>query len=236
MLLNNGEQCAPQRCDRTGSPRSCDPERMSEDGSMHAAISLPDLSSRATLILGPEDRLTDDQYFAFCMANPDLNVERTAQGEIVIVPPAGGESDYRNADVIVSLGQWARKDGRGKTFGPTAQFLLPDGSGLSPDAAWVSSERIATLSKKDLRQFPHIVPEFVIEVMSPSDRLNAAKKKMRVWAKNGVDLGWLIDGDNQCVYVYRGSEEPRMVKGTEIAGEGPVEGFVLPLTEIWQGL
>jgi Uma2 family endonuclease len=72
--------------------------------------------------------------------------------------------------------------------------------------------------------------------MSPSDRLKTAKKEMRLWAENGVELGWLIDGDSQCVYVYRGTEEPRVVTGAEISGEGPVEGFVLPLTEIWQGL
>jgi Uma2 family endonuclease len=203
---------------------------------MQTAISLPELNSPAMLVLDPEDRFTDDEYFAFCVANPDKNFERTAHGEIVIVPPAGGESDFRNADVITFLGQWARKDGRGRRFGSSIQFMLPDGSGMSPDAAWVSHERLATLPKRELQQFPHLVPEFVIEVMSPSDRLMAAKKKMRLWAENGVELGWLIDGDNQCVYVYRGSEEPRIVTGTEIAGEGPVESFVLPLTEIWQGL
>src|SRR5690242_10308522 len=109
-------------------------------------IDLPELTAPATLILGREDRLTDDEYFAFCAANPDLNVERTSEGEIVIVPPAGGESDFRNASVITALGQWARRDGRGKAFGSSVQFLLPDGSGLSPDAAWVSKDRLAMLS------------------------------------------------------------------------------------------
>jgi Uma2 family endonuclease len=204
---------------------------------MQRAIALPDLTSSATLVLDPEDRLDDDRYFAFCMANPDLNVERTAHGEIVIVPPAGGESDYRNADAIIELGRWAKRDKRGRTFGATAQFLLPDGSGLSPDAAWVSKERLGSLSRKELRQFPHVVPEFVIEVMSPSDRLSAAQRKMRLWAANGVELGWLIDGDNRRVFVYRGDAEPRVIADAEsIAGEGPVEGFVLPLTDIWEGL
>ena len=115
--------------------------------------------------------------------------------------------------------------------------MLPDGSGMSPDAAWVSHERLATLPKRELQQFPHLVPEFVIEVMSPSDRLMAAKKKMRLWAENGVELGWLIDGDNRTVYVFLGAEEPRVIENARsIAGEGPVEGFVLPLSEIWEGL
>jgi len=203
-------------------------------------IELPELTASATLVLDPEDRLTDDQYFAFCAANPDLNVERTSEGEIVIVPPAGGESDFRNVSVIIALGQWARMDSRGKAFGSSVQFLLPDGSGLSPDAAWVSKDGLSRLSKEEKRVFPHLVPEFVVEVMSPSDRLSAAKKKMGLWMANGVELGWLIDGDARRVYVYRGASgslEPRLVAGAEsVAGEGPVEGFVLQLAEIWEGL
>jgi len=200
-------------------------------------IALPELTASATLILDSEDRLTDDEYFAFCAANPDLNVERTSEGDIVIVPPAGGESDSRNASAIAGLVLWARMDGRGKAFGSSVQFLLPDGSGLSPDAAWVSKDRLARLSKEERRQFLRLVPEFIIEVMSPSDRLAAAQKKMGLWTANGVELGWLIDGDARRVYVYRGSSEPRLAAGVEsIAGEGPVEGFVLQLGEIWEGL
>lgn len=200
-------------------------------------IALPELNAPATLTLDREDRLTDDKYFAFCAANPDLNLERTAEGEIVIVPPAGGESDFRSASVIITLGQWARMDGRGKTFGSSVQFLLPDGSGLSPDAAWVSKERLSLMSKEERRQFLRVVPEFVVEIMSPSDRLQTAQKKMILWATNGVELGWLIDGDARHVYVYRGVSEPRVAAGAEsIAGEGPVEGFVLRLGEIWEGL
>lgn len=210
---------------------------MSEDRGMQKAIALPELTSSATLTLDPEDRMTDDQYFDFCMANPDINFERTAQGEIVIVPPAGMESDNRNADAIGYLSPWARKDGRGRACGPTVQFFLPDGSALSPDAAWISKERLASVPRGELKKFPHLVPEFVIEVMSPSDRLKAAQKKMRVWASNGVELGWLIDGDNRRVFVYRGTDEPGVVKDVDsIAGEGPVEGFVLPLQDIWAGL
>jgi len=200
-------------------------------------IALPELNAPATLILDREDRLTDDEYFAFCAANPDLNVERTAEGDIVIVPLAGGESGVRNESVILALGQWARVDGRGKAFGSSVQFLLPDGSGLSPDAAWVSTDRLSLLSKQEKRQFPHLVPEFVVEVLSPGDRLKAAQKKMRLWAANGAELGWLIDGDARRVYVYRGTSEPRIVADAEsIAGEGPIDGFVLQLGEIWEGL
>ena len=200
-------------------------------------IALPDLNAPVTLTLDRELRFTDDDYFAFCVANQDLNIERTPEGEIVIVPPAGGESDFRTLRAGSALCEWAIRDQRGKSFGSSVQFLLPDGSGLSPDAAWVSNERLAGVPKRELKQFPHLAPEFVIDVLSPSDRLAAARKKMRLWAANGVELGWLIDGDSRCVYVYPGSEEPRLVSGAEsISGEGPVAGFVLPLGEIWAGL
>ena len=200
-------------------------------------IALPDLDAPATLILDPENRLSDDAYFAFCEANPDLRLERTAQGEIVIVPPAGGESDHRNVDVSSQLFTWAKKNGRGKGFGPTAQFLLPDGAALSPDAAWVSNEHLTTLTKEQRRRFLPVVPEFVVEVMSPRDRLRAAQRKLQQWIDNGVELGWLIDGDNRCVYIYRQQCEVRQATDiSQIEGEGPVQGFVLDLTDIWAGL
>jgi Uma2 family endonuclease len=91
--------------------------------------------------------------------------------------------------------------------------------------------------RKRLRKFLRVVPEFVVEVMSPSDRLKAAQQKMRLWAANGVELGWLIDGDARRVYVYRGMSEPRISADADsVAGAGPVEGFVLQLKEIWEGL
>ena len=139
--------------------------------------------------------ISDERYFAFCAESPDLSFERTSEGEIVIVPPVGGETAFRSVSVTTALGLWARMDGRGKTFGPSVQFLLPDGSGRSPDAAWVSNERLALLSKEQRRQFLRVIPEFVVEVLSPSDRIAAARKKMGFWMANGVELGWLIDGD-----------------------------------------
>lgn len=121
-------------------------------------------------------------------------------GEIVILPPDGRESAFRITEAGVMLHGWAKRDGRGIGFGSSVHFLLPDGSGRSPDAAWVSKARLSVLSKRELRKFPRVVPEFVIEVMSPGDRLRSAQKKTRLWASNGVELGWLIDGDNRRIY------------------------------------
>lgn len=183
------------------------------------------------------EKFSDKEYRAYCEANPGLRVERTAEGEIVFMPPAGGESDYRSAEAGADLKIWARKDGRGQSFGQSVQFVLPDGSGLSPDTAWVSNESLAKLTKQERKKFLRLAPEFVVEVLSPSDNLKEAKTKMERWIANGVKLAWLIDGDARTVYVYRNGHPSKTRRNlTAIAGEGPVAGFVLDLKRIWAGL
>jgi len=120
----------------------------------------------------------------------------------------------------------------------SVEFILPTGAALSPDAAWTSHQRLSKLTRDEIRKFPHVVPEFVVEVMSPSDRLRAALEKMQEWMSGGVDLAWLIDGDSKTIYIFRaGRIEPeKQLAPQKLAGEGPVAGFELDLTEIWRGL
>ena len=141
------------------------------------------------------------------MTNPDVRFERTAQGEIIIVPPAGLESDHQSLKGGSRLDTWAEKDGRGKVFGATAKFILPTGAAYSPDAAWVSNKRLSRLSKEQRRKFPPVCPEFVIEVMSPTDRLKSSMQKMEEWVRAGVQLGWLIRPDRRMVYIYRAGQK-----------------------------
>ena len=199
---------------------------------------LPEQALPAKLTLNPELRMNDDEYYAFCMVNADVRFERTEQGEIIIVPPAGAESDYQSLDVASQLHEWAKRDGRGKAFGSSVEFILPSRAALSPDAAWVSNSRLSGLSREQRRRFPPVCPEFIIEVMPPSDRLRTAREKMETWLRGGVDLGWLIDADHKSVYVYRpGQTEAELHTGiAKLAGEGPVAGFELALTDVWAGL
>jgi Uma2 family endonuclease len=201
-------------------------------------VILPEQALPAKLTLNPELPMNDEEYYKFCMANRDLRFERTAQRDIIIVPPAGFESDYRSLDVGGQLREWAMRDGRGKAFGSSAEFILPTGAALSPDAAWVSNHRIAEVPKEQRRKFPRICPEFVVEVMSPGDRLRAAQEKMEEWIRAGVELAWLIRAEKRTVYVYRagqtGAEE--RIGILKIAGQGPVDGFELDLASIWAGL
>ncbi len=183
------------------------------------------------------EKFSDAAYLAFCRANPNLRVERTAEGEILIVPPAGFESSHRNSNVTAQLYKWAEEDGRGKASDSSAQFMLADGSALSPDAAWVSNTALRALSRQKRREFLPLCPEFVVEMMSPSDRLKKAKEKMEQWIANGAQLAWLIDGDAQTVYVYRKGHAPKIHRGiAKLAGDGPVAGFTLQLSAIWKGL
>jgi Uma2 family endonuclease len=200
---------------------------------MHVVF--PEQALPTKLTFNPEWRMNDDEYFEFCMSNPDLRFERTAQGEIIIVPPAGGESSYRSGDAFGELRNWAKRDGRGRAFDSSAEFILPTGAALSPDAAWVSNRRLSGLSKELRRKFPPVCPEFVIEVMSPSQ---PAKDKMQEWMRAGVELAWLIHGDEGTVYVYRAgqAEEEIRVGILKLAGEGLVIGFELDLADIWAGL
>lgn len=189
------------------------------------------------ILLEDERRGSLDAYLAFCRTNPDIRVERTPEGAIIVMPPTGFESSFRNIEVSEQLARWAKRDRRGTPADSSAQFLLPDGSALSPDAAWVSNKSLRRLTPKQRTEFPAITPEFLVEVRSPSDRLKASKAKMEQWIANGVQLAWLIDGDAKTVYIYRPGRAPETRRGIQkLAGEGPVAGFVLDLRSIWKGL
>jgi Uma2 family endonuclease len=135
------------------------------------------------------------------------------------------------------LARWARRDKRGKPFDSSAEFMLPRGAAYAPDAAWVSNGKLARLTHEQRRKFLALAPEFVIEVMSPSDRLPKAKARAKQWIDEGVELVWLLHPDKRTAYIHRRGHEPEVqVGGAALAGDGPVRGFVLKLGPIWAGL
>ncbi|MBL8216074.1 MAG: Uma2 family endonuclease [Bryobacterales bacterium] len=195
------------------------------------------LDAPVKLSLRPDQKLDADAFYDFCVANPDIRMELTAEGEIIVMPPAGMESDHQSLQAGSKLQQYADRDGRGVASGSSAGFTLPSGAVRSPDAAWTSKVRLRAVAYSQRRRFPRVVPEFVVEVMSPSDTLTEAQAKMQEWMAAGVELGWLIDGDARTVVIYRAGQEPETRTGIEeIAGEGPVAGFVLQLESLWAGL
>jgi Uma2 family endonuclease len=200
-------------------------------------LDLIGIAEESTVRVEPDRPMSSDEFFDFCQANSFFRIERMADGEIVIMPPAGDESSHECARMNARLFNWAERDGRGRVFDSSAGFKLPNGATLSPDASWISHVRLATVTREQIRKFAPICPDFVVEVQSPSDSVPRLKRKMHEWIHNGAQLGWLILPDSKTVYVYRPGQEPEFLTNiTQLKGEGPVEGFVLDLTEIWSQL
>lgn len=197
-------------------------------------VVLNDIETESPIRIQPARPMSDEKFYAFCAANPDFRIERTAEGEIVIMPPTGGETSHRNASLTAQLYTWARREGRGKDFDSNVEYTLPNGAARSPDASWVLRSRLATLTPEEKRKFLPLCPDFVVELRSPSDRLPRVQAKMREWMDNGAKLGWLIDPTTRTVYVYRpGQTAERLVEPRRVEGEPPVDTFVLEMAGIW---
>ena len=146
--------------------------------------------------MGSRFRPDDDELFELCVRNPELRIERTAEGDLIVMTPAGGESSHRNLEIAVALGSWAREDGTGVAFDSSGGFLLPNGAMRSPDASWIRRSRLDVLEADQKRTFIPLCPDFVIELRSPSDSLGDLQRKMEEYAAAGASLGWLIDPDS----------------------------------------
>ncbi|MDJ0615388.1 MAG: Uma2 family endonuclease [Calothrix sp. MO_192.B10] len=178
--------------------------------------------------------LTDEQFFQLCQANKDLRFERNATGELIIMPPVGGESSNRNGRINQQLFNWADLDGTGIAFDSSGGFKLPNGADRSPDASWVKLERWNALTTEQQTRFLPLSPDFVIELLSPSDSLKATQKKMEEDQENGVRLGWLINRKLRQVEVYRIGQEVEILENpSSLSGEDVLPGFVLDLEKIW---
>lgn len=198
-------------------------------------VLLPDNTAYEVHFL--ERTLDEDEFFEFCAKNPELRIERDTDGEVIIMPPTGFETGCRNNEINYQLVAWARVDERGLAPDSSTVYLLPNGAARGPDASWVLKSRLANFSARQVKRFLPVCPDFVVELRSPTDRLKKLKVKMREWIDNGAALGWLIDADRRTIYVYRPGREPEeLVDVHHIDGEGPVEGFRLELSRVWQGL
>jgi Uma2 family endonuclease len=182
----------------------------------------------------PETPMSDEELMRFCAANDALRVERDANGEILVMTPAGNRTGRKNTAIISALDAWAVQDGRGYAFDSNTGFTLPDGSMRSPDAAWVEAARWDALSEDDKDRFSPICPDFIIELRSQSDRLAELEAKMVQWVANGAKVAWLIDPERQVVSIYRPDDEPEVFHHpTSVQGNGVIAGFELVMTRIW---
>jgi Uma2 family endonuclease len=189
-----------------------------------------------TITLNPVGPLTDEAFYQLCRANPDFKFERSAQGELIIMPPTGGESGRRNADITADLTIWNRQTQLGYTFDSSTCFKLPNGAERSPDAAWVAGHRWEALTPAEREKFPPLTPDFVIELRSASDSLATLQAKMQEYQSNGVRLGWLINPQEQQVEIYREAAPTEILQSPQqLSGEEVLPGFVLSLSRVFNG-
>jgi len=186
------------------------------------------------LKLEPAIALSESQFFTLCQQNPDLKIERSGQGELIIMPPTGGETGRKNATLIARLVMWNETYNLGVVFDSSSCFRLPKGGDRSPDVSWLKKERWDSLTPEQQRKFPPLCPDFVLELLSPSDNLSLTQAKMQEYQANGVQLGWLLNPQDQQVEIYRlGCPVEILFRPRELSGENVLPNFVLNLAWFW---
>lgn len=176
-------------------------------------------------------------YEEICRAYSEHpKIEQDEKGNVYLMPPGGGESGKQELRASAQLEIWSMRKAHGEAFGPTTTFVFPSGAKLCPDAAWASNERVYAIPYGKRRERIPIVPEFVIEIKSPTDVYENLQNKMQKYIAEGVDLGWLIHPDRRQVKVYTQAEVKTLTDIDKIRGTGPIKGFTLDLRLIWRGL
>ncbi|MBE9058163.1 Uma2 family endonuclease [Sphaerospermopsis sp. LEGE 08334] len=187
-----------------------------------------------TINLNPIVRFTDDQFYQLCRENPDVKFERNAKGELLVMSPTGGETGRSNFEIGIDFGVWNRQNKLGVCFDSSTCFKLPNGANRSPDVAWIKKERWDNLTPEEKTKFPPIAPDFVLELMSPTDSLQETQNKMQEYMENGVKLGWLINPKTQQVEIYRlGKPVEILAEPLELSGEDILPGFILNMAIVW---
>ncbi len=193
-----------------------------------AGLSLP-------LRITPPSPITDEELIRFSRENKPYPVELDSNGDILIMSPTGFDGAEANAELVAELKVWNRQLHKpGHVTDSNGGYRLRDHSVRAPDAAWIAADRVSHFTREQRRKFIPVAPDFVIELRSPSDSKRDAESKMEMWIENGVELAWLIDPLEQTVTIYRPDRKPeRLDTLSQVSGEGPVAGFVLPLDRIF---
>ena len=182
--------------------------------------------------------VTSQQFDQLANYEQEARLELTASGELIIMSPTGGSAGRKNRRLTQQLGNWTDKDGTGEAFDSSTIFILPNGARRSPDASWIKLDRWNKLTQEQQDGFPPIAPDFVIELVSPSDLTNQRyqdlQSKMQEYIDNGVKLGWLIEPKSKAVEIYRQVRLPEVLDNPKsLSGEDILPGFILDLTNIF---
>jgi Uma2 family endonuclease len=178
--------------------------------------------------------LSDEQFYQLCRNNPDLKFERNTYGDLIIMSPTGGDTGKCNIEISADFVIWNRQSRLGICFDSSTGFKFPNGADRSPDVSWISQDRWDALSTKEQSKFPPIAPDFVLELMSPTDTLAELQAKMQEYMANGVRLGWLINRKTQTVEIYRRNQAAEiLIAPSELSGENVLPKFVLSTAILW---
>lgn len=187
------------------------------------------------LRLHPVIQLTEEEFATFCEQNQDVRIERRCTGELELMSPTKGYTGNHEAEVVMQLGNWARRDGTGVFFGPSAGFTLPNRAMRSPDASWILKSRLAQMTPEDENRFVPICPDFVVEVRSITDRLRILQDKMDEYMENGARLGLLVDPIEKRVHVYRPGASVQIYDNPETVSADPeLPRLVLNVSDVWE--
>jgi len=179
--------------------------------------------------------LSDEQFYQLCMANPNVPMERTPTGELILMSPVGGYSGNKELELGGELYLWNREHQLGKVFSSSTIFRLPGGGDRAPDAAWVELSRWQALTPEQRQKFPPLAPDFVLELRSPTDSLSDLQAKMQEYLNSGVRLAWLFNPQDQQVEIYRlGKEKEVWDLPTNLSGEDVLWGFTLAVNKFEQ--
>ena len=177
--------------------------------------------------------LTDEQFYLLCRDNRELRLELSAEGDLIIMPPAYSDTGWKEARIVRRLDVWSEKDGTGRCYDPSAGFTLPNGAKRAPDASWISNKRWESLKPEDREKMARICPDFVVELRSATDRVPDVKKKMAEYIQNGARLGWLLDPVDKRVYIYRQHDVVECIENPDdLTGEDVLPGFRFNFQEI----
>jgi Uma2 family endonuclease len=183
-------------------------------------------------------RITPKQFEQLAQIEQLSRMELTETGELIVMSPTGGETGEKNFNLYIDLGIWNRQTKLGKAFDSSTVFVLPNGARRSPDVSWVRLERWDSLTSQEKQGFPPIAPDFVIELVSPSDLTNQRyedlQAKMQEYLDNGVQLGWLIEPSAKTVEIYQFGEPVEILNNPQtLSGKNVLPGLILDLSEIF---
>ncbi len=178
-------------------------------------------------------QVTPEQFDRLCELNPDLRLEINRDGELIVMPPTGGDTGKRNFKLIVQFGNWVEQNGMGEGYDSSTgyNFTAFGGKNPSPDVSWIQRSRLEGIDTSGLLP---IVPDFVIELRSKSDSIKEVRAKMEEYRRVGVRLGWLIDPQKRQVEIYRLGRDVEMLEAPKtLNGEDVLPGFVLDMRSIF---